>query len=305
MQTKKIPSYLDINRIQFERRIREAYEILLSCRLCPHKCGINRIAGEKGKCRSTAQPMVSSFNAHYGEEPPLSGSSGSGTIFFTNCTLRCLFCQNYPISQLGNGNPVTISELAEMMLSLQKRGCHNVNFVSPTHFVPQIIDALAQAKEKGLSIPLVYNTGGYESVSTLKLLDGIVDIYMPDAKYTDDEMAQKYSGATDYFSILKKALREMQRQVGDLKLDEDGIAISGLIIRHLILPDNLAGTARILPWIAKNISQNAYISLMSQYFPAHQAMNHPQLSRGITRKEYQEARAILRSCGLENGWLQQ
>ena len=305
MQTKKTPSYLNISKIQFERRIKEAYEILLSCHLCPHKCRVNRIVGEKGKCRSTAQPMVSSYNAHYGEEPPLSGSRGSGTIFFTNCTLRCLFCQNYPISQLGNGNLVTISELADMMLSLQKRGCHNINFVSPTHFVPQIIDALAQAKEKGLSIPLVYNTSGYESVSTLKLLDGIVDIYLPDAKYADDEIAQKYSGATDYFSILKKALREMQRQVGDLKLDEDGIAISGLIIRHLLLPDNLAGTARILPWIAKNISQNAYISLMSQYFPAHQAMNHPQLSRAITKKEYQEARAILRSCNLENGWLQQ
>lgn len=302
---KKSPSYLNLNKAQLERRIRDAYRILLSCELCPHKCRVNRIAGEQGKCRSTAQVMVSSYNAHFGEEPPLSGVQGSGTIFFTNCTLHCRFCQNYPISQLGNGNQVTISELAAMMMDLQKRGCHNINLVTPTHFVPQIIAALAQAREQGLSIPIVYNTSGYEAVNTLKLLENIVDIYLPDAKYTDDLIARKYSSAHNYFAVLKDALKEMHRQVGDLKVDRHGIAQSGLIIRHLILPDNLAGTDKVLPWIAENISKNTYISLMSQYFPAYKAMNEPTLSRGITRKEYQEARAILRKCGLGNGWLQQ
>ena len=302
---KKYPSYLNINEEQFQKRIKDAEQILESCQICPHHCGVNRIAGEKGLCRSTAQVMISSHNAHFGEEPPISGIHGSGTIFFTNCTLRCVFCQNYPISQLGNGNPVSISQLSEMMLDLQKRGCHNINLVTPTHFVPQIIAATGQASKGGLSIPIVYNTSGYESLATLKLLDGIVDIYMPDAKYTDNAIAQKYSGAKNYFPVLKDALREMHRQVGDLKVDRAGIAVSGLLIRHLVLPDNIAGTDQILPWIAQNISQKTYISLMSQYFPAYRAMEYTPLSRSINRKEYHEARHILEQCGFENGWLQQ
>ena len=302
---KKYPSYLNINEEQFQKRIKDAEQILESCQICPHQCGVNRIAGEKGLCRSTAQVMISSHNAHFGEEPPISGIHGSGTIFFTNCTLRCVFCQNYPISQLGNGNPVSISQLSEMMLDLQKRGCHNINLVTPTHFVPQIIAALGQASKGGLSIPIVYNTSGYESLATLKLLDGIVDIYMPDAKYADNAIAQRYSGAKNYFPVLKDALREMHRQVGDLKVDRAGVAVSGLLIRHLVLPDNIAGTDQILPWIAQNISQKTYISLMSQYFPAYRAVEHPSLSRSINRKEYHKARHILEQCGFENGWLQQ
>ena len=302
---KKYPSYLNISTEEFEKRIKDAEQILQSCRLCPHQCGVNRIAGEKGLCRSTAQVIVSSYNAHFGEEPPISGIHGSGTIFFTNCTLRCVYCQNYPISQLGNGNPVSISQLSKMMLDLQKRGCHNINLVTPTHFVPQIIVALGLASQGGLSIPIVYNTSGYESLTTLKLLDGIVDIYMPDAKYADNILARKYSGAKNYFTVLKDVLREMHRQVGDLKLDGTGIALSGLLIRHLVLPNNIAGTEQILPWIAKNISKKTYISLMAQYFPTFRAAGYFQLSRPITRKEYQEAKSILEQCGFENGWLQQ
>lgn len=302
---RKYPSYLNINEEQFQKRIKDAEQILESCQICPHQCGVNRIAGEKGLCRSTAQVMVSSHNAHFGEEPPISGVHGSGTIFFTNCTLSCVFCQNYSISQLGNGNPVSISQLSKMMLDLQKRGCHNINLVTPTHFVPQIIAAVGQASKGGLSIPMVYNSSGYESLATLKLLDGIVDIYMPDAKYADNTIAQKYSGAKNYFPVLKDALREMHSQVGDLKVDRAGVAVSGLLIRHLVLPNNLAGTDRILPWIAQNISRKTYISLMSQYFPAHRAMEYPLLSRTLNSKEYHEARIILEQCGFENGWLQQ
>ena len=302
---KKYPSYLNISVEEFEKRIKDAEQILQSCRICPHQCGVNRIAGEKGLCRSTAQVMVSSYNAHFGEEPPISGIGGSGTIFFTNCTLRCVFCQNYPISQLGNGNPVSISQLSKMMLDLQKRGCHNVNLVTPTHFVPQIIAAIAQSSKEGLSIPIVYNTSGYESLTALKLLEGIIDIYMPDAKYADNILARKYSGAKKYFDVLKDALREMYRQTGDFKVDKNGVAISGLLVRHLVLPNNLAGTDQILPWIAQNISNKTYISLMAQYFPTFRAADYPQLSRSITRKEYQEAKFVLKQCGFGNGWLQQ
>jgi len=302
---KKYPSYLNLSKVQFQRRIREAYHCLQSCRLCPHHCGVNRIAGQKGLCRSTVQLTVASYNAHFGEEPPISGSRGSGTIFFSNCTLRCLFCQNYPISQLGHGNPVSISDLSKMMLDLQKQGCHNINLVTPTHFVAQIIAAIGEAKSKGLSIPIVYNTSGYESLSTLKLLEGIIDIYLPDAKYADNLIAQKYSGAENYFSVLKEALREMYRQVGDLKVDQNGIAISGLIIRHLVLPNNLSGTDKILPWVAENIAKETYLSLMSQYFPAFQADKYPELSRRVTRAEYSKAKLAFEQCGLKNGWWQE
>ncbi len=302
---KKYPSYLNISEIQFQKRIKDAYRILQSCRICPHSCGVNRIAGQKGLCRSTAQVRVSSYNAHFGEEPPISGVNGSGTIFFTNCTLRCVYCQNYPISQLGNGNPISISRLSKMMLELQKRGCHNINLVTPTHFVPQIIAAIGQSRKRGLSIPIVYNSSGYESVTTLKLLQGIIDIYLPDAKYADNDIAQKYSGAKNYFLVLKDALQEMYRQVGDLKIDQNGVALSGLIIRHLVLPNNLAGTDQILPWIAQNISRGTYISLMAQYFPTFKAMNYPELSRRISSKEYQKAKVIFEQCGLQNGWQQE
>jgi putative pyruvate formate lyase activating enzyme len=302
---KKYPSYLNLSENEFQKRINQAYKYLESCRLCPHSCKVNRITGQKGFCRSTAELKISSFNAHFGEEPPISGDYGSGTIFFTNCTLRCIYCQNYPISQLGNGNSISVSDLSRIMLTLQKQRCHNINLVTPTHFVPQILKAVAQSRTSGLKIPLVYNTSGYESPETLKLLDGIIDIYLPDAKYTEDSIAEKYSKAENYSRANKDTLREMFRQVGNLQVSKSGVALSGIIIRHLVLPQNLSGTDKILKWIAENISPKTYISLMAQYFPAFQASEHPVLSRRISKDEYKRARKYFDSSGLVNGWFQQ
>ena len=300
----KYPRYLNIKEEEFDRRIEKAYKLLSSCEVCPHKCRVNRLRGEQGICRSGEEVIVSSYNAHFGEEPPLVGNFGSGTIFFTNCNLKCVYCQNYPISQLGNGNKVSLSELAKIMLALQKRECHNINLVTPTHFVPQILKSLKLAIKMGLRVPIVYNSSGYESVRTLKLLDGIVDIYLPDARYADDEIARKYSSAPDYFEIMKKALKEMHRQVGDLVTDKIGIAYSGLIVRHLVLPEGLSGTKKIMRFIAREISPYTYISLMAQYFPAYQAGQFPPLSRRINRKEYREALRAFEEEGLGNGWFQ-
>ncbi len=278
--------------------------MLSSCEVCPRKCEVNRLEGEEGFCRSGEEVMVSSYNAHFGEEPPLVSNFGSGTIFFTNCNLKCVYCQNYPISQLGNGNKVSLLELAKIMLALQKRKCHNINLVTPTHFVPQILKSLKLAIKMGLRIPIVYNTSGYESVETLKLLDGIVDIYLPDTRYADNEVARKYSSAPDYFEIMKKALKEMHRQVGDLTVDKNGMARSGLIVRHLVLPEGLSGTRKIMRFIAREISPHTYISMMAQYFPAYQAGQFPPLSRRINKGEYREALQAFKEEGLENGWFQ-
>jgi putative pyruvate formate lyase activating enzyme len=302
---KKYPSYLNLSENEFQKRINQAYKFLESCKLCPHCCKVNRIAGQKGICRSTAELKISSFNAHFGEEPPISGVYGSGTIFFTNCTLRCIYCQNYPISQLSNGNTISVSDLSSIMLTLQKQRCHNINLVTPTHFVPQILKAVAQSRTSGLKIPLVYNTSGYESSETLKLLDGIIDIYLPDAKYAEDDIAEKYSKAEKYSLVNKDALREMYRQVGNLRMSKSGIAVSGLIIRHLVLPQNLSGTDKILTWVAENISKKTYISLMAQYFPAFQASEYPALSSRISKDEYKRARKYFDNSGLVNGWFQQ
>lgn len=300
----KYPRYLNIKEEELDKRIEKAYKLLSSCEVCPHKCRVNRLKGEQGICRSGEEVIVSSYNAHFGEEPPLVGNFGSGTIFFTNCNLKCVYCQNYPISQLGNGNKVSLSELAKIMLALQKRKCHNINLVTPTHFVPQILKSLKLAIKIGLHIPIVYNTSGYDSVNTLKLLDGIVDIYLPDARYADNEIARKYSSAPDYFEIMKKALKEMHRQVGDLSLNRMGVAHSGLIVRHLVLPEGLSDTRKIMQFIAREISPHTYISLMAQYFPAYQAEQFPLLSRRINREEYREALRAFEEEGLGNGWFQ-
>ena len=300
----KYPRYLNIKEEEFDRRIEKAYKLLSPCEVCPRKCGVKRLEGEQGFCRSDKEVKVSSYNAHFGEEPPLSGNFGSGTIFFTNCNLKCVYCQNYPISQLGNGNKVNLSELVKIMLALQKRKCHNINLVTPTHFVPQIVKSIKTAAKMGLNIPIVYNTSGYESVETLKLLDGIVDIYLPDARYADNEVARKYSSAPDYFEIMKKALKEMHRQVGDLTVDKNGMARSGLIVRHLVLPEGLSGTRKIMRFIAREISPHTYISMMAQYFPAYQAGQFPPLSRRINKGEYREALQAFKEEGLENGWFQ-
>ncbi len=300
----KYPRYLNIKEEEFDRRIEKAYKLLSPCELCPRKCGVNRLEGEKGFCRSDKEVIVSSYNTHLGEEPPLVGYFGSGTIFFTNCNLKCVYCQNYPISQLGNGNRISLSELAKIMLALQKRKCHNINLVTPTHFVPQILRSLKSAIKMGLRLPIVYNSSGYDSVNTLKLLDGVVDIYLPDARYSDNEIARKYSTAPSYFEIMKKALREMYRQVGDLTVDKTGVAHSGMIVRHLVLPGGLSGTKKIMHFIAREISPHTYISLMAQYFPAYQAGQFLPLSRRIDREEYREALQAFKEEGLESGWFQ-
>jgi len=289
---------------ELQSRIERGYEILGECRLCPRECRANREGGEKGFCGAGIELTVSSFHPHFGEEPPISGSKGSGTIFLTYCNLKCVFCQNYPISHLGNGNQTSSLTLSQMMLSLQERGCHNINLVTPTAFVPQIMAGLLLAIQEGLNIPLVYNCGGYESLETLKLLDGIIDIYMPDMKYGGREEGQRYSAAPDYFRVAKAAIREMYRQVGVLRLDAMGIAEKGLVVRHLVLPHRLARTRRVLSFIATEISTDTYISTMSQYFPAYRAGEFEELSRRITDKEYREALDAARKLGLEKGWQQ-
>lgn len=284
-------------------KIKAAYNLLRSCTLCPRGCGVNRLKGEKGFCKAGLLPMVASYHAHFGEEPPISGYKGSGTIFFTHCSLRCVFCQNYPISHQGEGKEVSINELADMMLKLQRQGCHNINFVTPTHYTPQILEAIFIAKKKGLNVPLVYNCGGYESIETLKLLDGIIDIYMPDMKYSDSKVAEKYSSAPDYFEISKKAVKEMYRQAGDLQV-KNGIAQKGLLIRHLVLPDNLAGSRRIFDFIMKELSSNTYVNIMAQYYPCHLAYKFPELTRRITHREYIDTLKLAKGKGLAGGFRQ-
>jgi putative pyruvate formate lyase activating enzyme len=298
-------SYIELyEKSSLKKRREKLHKLLEKCHLCPRNCLVNRLQDERGFCGAGKKAAVSSYNLHFGEEPPISGYRGSGTIFFTHCNLRCCFCQNYPISQLGNGREVEISELATMMVKLQKLGAHNINFVTPTHFVPQIVEALELAVKEGLKIPLVYNSGGYDSVETLNLLDGIVDIYMPDAKYSNPESARRYSRAEDYFEVNKKALLEMYRQVGDLKMDREGIAKRGLLIRHLVMPEDIAGSRKVLEFIAQNISKHTYMSIMAQYHPAHLAFEFPELSRRISKEEYDAVLEIVDELGLERGWRQ-
>ncbi len=282
---------------KLRERVERALARLEDCHVCPRRCGVNRLEGEVGKCRTGRQALVSSFGPHFGEEAPLVGSSGSGTIFFTYCNLRCCFCQNYTISQLGEGHVVGSEELAEMMLSLQRRSCHNINFVSPTHVVPQILEALEIAVKAGLSVPLVYNSGGYDSLETLNLLDGIVDIYMPDMKYSDEKTAQRFSGVEDYPEINRAAVKEMHRQAGDLQLDDHGVATRGLLVRHLVLPHGFAGTAEVCRFLSQ-ISTNTYLNVMAQYHPCHKAFDVPELARPVSGEEFAEAARIARDRGL-------
>jgi putative pyruvate formate lyase activating enzyme len=279
-------------------RVEKAKSILEECCLCPRHCGVNRLAGESGKCHVTNQVVVSSYGPHFGEEAPLVGRHGSGTIFFTYCNLRCTFCQNYTISQLGEGSVVDREELARMMLSLQARGCHNINLVSPTHVVPHILEALELAVSMGLYLPLVYNSGGYDSVETLELLDGIVDIYMPDMKYSEEKTAEQLSGIKDYPKVNKAAIKEMHRQVGDLQIDEQGIARCGLLVRHLVLPHRLAGTQEIVRFLARDISTNTYLNIMAQYHPCYKAFDIPLLSRHVNKQEFHEAIDLAHQQGL-------
>lgn len=287
------------------QRIREAYRRLAACDICPHDCGVNRIKGELGICGAALRPKIASANVHTGEEPPISGTKGSGTIFLSGCSLKCRFCQNFPISQFGNGEELTTRTLAERMLRLQRQRVHNINFVTPTHFLPQILAALWLAIPQGFRLPIVWNSSGYEKVDVLRLLDGVVDVYLPDMKYADDAVAEYLSSAPGYRAINRLAVAEMLRQVGHLRLDAEELAISGLIVRHLVLPEGLAGTRETLGWIAGNLGTETNISLMRQYFPAHTAMETAGIERKITAEEYDEAAQYLDEFDLENGWVQE
>ena len=294
-------SYNQMPPETLRERAEAALARLECCDICPRGCGVNRLEGELGYCRSGRYARISSFTPHFGEERPLVGAHGSGTIFMTGCNLRCVYCQNYDISQLGEGREVSPEKLAEMMVCLADGGCHNINFVTPTHFVPQILEALVPAVELGLCLPLVYNSGGYDSVETLRLLEGIFDIYMPDAKYGSDAAAKKYSDAADYTGVMKAAIREMHRQVGPLEVDDDGVAVRGLLVRHLVLPENLAGTAEVVRFLAEEVSPETYLNVMAQYHPCFKAYSYPELSRPITLREYAEAVNLARVAGLDRG----
>lgn len=293
------PSYMATRRSgELEARARGFIERLASCELCPRRCRVNRLEGERGFCRTGRKAVFSSFGPHFGEEDPLVGRGGSGTIFFAHCNLLCCFCQNYDISHEGAGQEIEPEGLAQVMLNLQKQGCHNINFVSPSHVVAQIMEALPIAVEGGLHVPLVYNTGGYDLPETLRGLEGVVDLYMPDVKFSDSAVAEALAAAPDYPWICREALKEMHRQVGDLRMDAEGIAYRGLLVRHLVMPDHLAGSEETFQWIAAHLSQQTYINIMDQYRPCGTAHAHPSLSRRITTSEYEEAVQIARRCGL-------
>jgi len=279
-------------------RIAQARERLRRCHVCPRHCAIDRLEGDLGFCLVGAKPFVSGHGPHHGEEAPLRGWNGSGTIFFASCNLRCVYCQNYEISQLREGREVSIQELAEMMLSLQDQGCHNINLVTPSHQVPQILEGLLPAAQRGLHVPLVYNTSSYDDVETLRLLDGIVDIYLPDFKYADAEAGLKYSKVPGYPEIAKVAIKEMHRQTGDLMIDEQGLAVRGVLVRHLVLPGGLAGTEAVMRFLADNVSKNTYVNIMDQYRPCWKSLNYPPLNRGITKEEFDTAVEAAKAAGL-------
>jgi putative pyruvate formate lyase activating enzyme len=293
------PGYLDLARSgELTRRARAAEARLAACDLCPHRCLVDRTAGERGRCRTGRWALVASAGPHHGEERPLVGSGGSGTVFFAACNLDCLFCQNAEISHQARGEEMGPEELAHLMLALQARGCENVNLVSPSHVLAQILEALLLAAEAGLRLPLVYNTGGYDAVDALALLDGVVDIYMPDMKFSSEEVAARLSGPADYVARNQAAVREMHRQVGDLRLDRRGVAEGGLLVRHLVLPQGLAGSAEVLGFLAEDISPATYLNLMDQYRPCFRAFEDERLARRITSQEYAEARAHASRVGL-------
>jgi putative pyruvate formate lyase activating enzyme len=293
------PSYIKLYREGIlHERAREAMERLRGCRLCPRDCKVNRLEGEQGVCKMGRKATVSSFGPHYGEESPLVGSHGSGTVFFSSCNLLCTFCQNYDISHLREGAEVEPGKLAAVMLHLARGGCHNINFVTPSHVVPQILEALIPAVEAGLDVPLVYNTGGYDSAETLKLLDGVFDIYMPDFKFWDNEWAKRLCHAGDYRERAMEALREMHRQVGDLEINDSGVATRGLLVRHLVMPGVVAGTEGVMRFLASEISRHTYVNVMDQYRPCWKAEKDAAINRRITRGEYEQALAQARQAGL-------
>jgi putative pyruvate formate lyase activating enzyme len=296
------PGYLKLEREgELEKREKALWEILSSCEICARGCGVDRLAGETGVCSTPARIKVHSAGPHFGEERELVGQGGSGTVFFSNCNLLCCFCQNWEINHRGDGERTGDRELADTMMALQRRGCHNINLVTPSHVVPQIVKATRIAASKGLRLPLVYNTGGYDNIEVIKMLDGIVDIYLPDFKYQDGELAAKYSsGVSDYPEVAAAAIKEMHRQVGDLETDSRGVATRGLIIRHLVMPNNIGGTDRLVRWIAEELGKDTYLNLMAQYRPEHEAFDHPAIARRLTREEWKQAISWAREAGLTN-----
>lgn len=285
----------------YDSRVRSAYKLLESCRVCPRRCGVNRLKDERGICGMGRDFIISSYGPHFGEEPELVGRGGSGAIFLTGCNLGCVFCQNYTISHLKDGEAVSEEKFVNIMFALEDMGCHNINFVTPTHFGPQILKAIIGAKDKGLRVPIVYNCGGYESLEMLKLFDGLIEIYMPDFKYSDSKVAMELANAPDYPEVCKAAIKEMHRQVGDLVV-EGGIAVRGLLVRHLVIPYDMAGTDEVMRFLAEEISKDTYVNIMDQYYPAYRARMHPKLNRRITTDEYEKAIAVARSYDLHRGF---
>lgn len=278
---------------------------LVKCEICPHKCGIDRTKKEIGRCKSTDKIKIALYSVHHFEEPCISGENGSGTVFFSNCNLNCIYCQNYEISQEGKGKEISIEELADIFIEQQNRNVENINLVTPTSYTLQIIEAIKIAKKKGLTIPIIYNTNGYERVETLKLLEGYVDVYLPDLKYYDDKIAMKYSKIKNYFEIATKAIQEMYRQVGSPKLDKRGMIRKGVMIRHLVLPNNIENSKNILKWIKENIDEDVYIDIMAQYFPTYKAKENNELNRKLTKEEYQEIENYVYQLDIKNGYMQE
>ena len=279
--------------------------MLENCTICPHRCNINRIDGKIGRCKATNNVKIALYSTHDFEEPCISGKKGSGTVFFSNCNLNCVFCQNYEISQLGRGKEITIEELAEIFLLQQENGVENINLVTPTSYVVQIIEAIKIAKEKGLTIPIIYNTNGYENVETIKMLDGYIDVYLPDLKYAENELAKKYSKIDNYFEIAINAIKEMINQVGVPEFDENGIIKKGVIIRHLVLPNNIENSKKVLKWISSNLPKEVYISVMAQYFPTYKAKGINELNRKLSKEEWQEIENYIEELNIENGYVQE
>jgi putative pyruvate formate lyase activating enzyme len=296
------PGYLRLHRRgELKKRAESLWAMMESCSLCPRMCGVNKLRGERGVCGANDRLDIASYHPHFGEEDPLVGSGGSGTVFFTHCSLRCVFCINWEVSQGGEGSPRTIEELAAMMLDLQRRGCPNVNVVTPTHYAPHIVKALDMAAEQGLHVPLVYNTCGWERLEVLQVLDGVVDIYLPDFKYAHGDMAARYSsGAAAYPEVTRKALLEMHRQVGVAHPADNGLMYRGLMIRHLVMPNSVSGTRDVIDWIAAHLPADTWLNLMSQYTPVYKASTYPKIARRITREEYAAAVTHAREAGLTN-----
>lgn len=295
-------SYLSLSKAELSSKVEELWNRLESCKLCGWNCGVNRLQGQKGKCQAGKEIEVSSSGPHYGEERPLVGRHGSGTIFLTHCSVSCVYCQNWQISQAGAGQEKSLEDVADIMIHLQEKGCHNINWVTPSHYVPQLVKALTIAREKGLKIPIVYNTGGYDSVETIKALEGIVDIYMPDMKYGSNVMAKKYSQVPNYWDINKQAVKEMHRQVGDLQITERGIAKQGLLVRHLVLPQNITKSNEVLKYIAKNLSKDTYVNIMAQYRPCYKANEYPELNQSMNFDDVRKVKQQAQQLGLHRGF---